>query len=149
MKKLILGLCLMGVVMPSLADDTGSKINTVKQLYTKQGMNNGNAALERLASADLKALLRKDAQASNGEVGCIDYDVVVQGQDFDANEISRSITYTALSNGNVQVRFKNSGETSTLQYKLACTANNCKIDDVLTENGRSSFKRELRQCLSN
>lgn len=149
MKKLILGLCLISAITPSFADDAESKMNVVKQLHTKQGMNNGNAMLERLASADLKALLRKDAQASNGEIGCIDYDVVVQGQDFNANEISRSIKYTALSNGNVQVRFKNFGKTSTLQYKLACTANNCKIDDVLTKNGRSSFKRELHQCLSN
>lgn len=148
MKKLMLAMLLTSAAMPSLADDVAHKVNTVKQLYTKSGLTNGNTSLKRLATPDLKTLFTTaDRATPDGELGCIDYVVSQQGQDYDEREILRTLKINALSNGNVQVRFKNFGENVNLQYKLICSTNGCKIDDVLQNNGRSSFKQQVRQCL--
>ena len=106
---------------------------------------------EDYASAELKALLAKDEQLAGDEIGCIDYDFVIQGQDYDAESIKKTLKIKALDKESVEAKFTNFDPTTVI-YKFACTENQCEITDLLEEDQEThkpkSFKEGLANCLA-
>ena len=113
-------------------------------------MQENTALFEDYASAELKALLAKDEQLAGDEIGCIDYDFVIQGQDYDAESIKKTLKIKALDKESVEAKFTNFDPTTVI-YKFACTENQCEITDLLEEDQEThkpkSFKEGLANCL--
>ena len=101
-----------------------------------QIVQENTAAFEDYASAELKALLAKDEQLAGDEIGCIDYDFVIQGQDYDAESIKKTLKIKALDKESVEAKFTNFDPTTVI-YKFACTENQCEITDLLEEDGNA------------
>ena len=114
-------------------------------------MQENTALFEDYASAELKALLAKDEQLAGDEIGCIDYDFVIQGQDYDAESIKKTLKIKALDKESVEAKFTNFDPTTVI-YKFACTENQCEITDLLEEDQEThkpkSFKEGLANCLA-
>lgn len=121
------------------------KIATVSTLYMQLESDGDDASVYALASPTLKAAFDRDEHMADGEMACLDYDVVVQGQDFDAQEIKRTLKLTLLPSGQVNVRFNNFNQPQSVNYQLLCTDGVCLIDDIIQTDG--SFKTNLNKCL--
>ena len=118
--------------------------------YQQPSVQENTAAFEDYASAELKALLAKDEQLAGDEIGCLDYDLVIQGQDYDAESIKKTLKIKALDKESVEAKFTNFDPTTVI-YKFACTENQCEITDLLEEDQEThkpkSFKEGLANCL--
>ena len=119
--------------------------------YQQPSVQENTALFEDYASTELKALLAKDEQLAGDEIGCLDYDFVIQGQDYDAESIKKTLKIKALDKESVEAKFTNFDPTTVI-YKFACTENQCEITDLLEEDQEThkpkSFKEGLANCLA-
>lgn len=140
----LMSLGLMSVV--TAKPDVVVMVDTIKQLYTEALNEDIPYDLKKYVSPELKALLDKDSEAAEkrGEVGCVDYDVVMQAQDFQADELKKSLSFQALTN-KVLVNFTNFGEEQELIYIMSFDGKRYLVGDIIQTDG-SSFKNTLQQC---
>lgn len=100
---------------------------------------------KNLFTQSFKELLDKDDEMSKNGIACIDYDYIIQGQDYDEKEIAGTIKLDAQRDGRVKVTFTNFESPTTLYYVFSCEKGKCLIDDIIEPTG--SFKKGLNECL--
>lgn len=146
MKKCLIALVSLMACTSALAQDSlqAQKLQVVKQIYAGGG---NHKTLIKNSTRDFKSVFIEDERNTSAEIGCIDYDVITQGQDSNPKEISRSLKTSITANGHVLATFKNFGQSHKLTYVMSCSGNRCLVDDIL-ENGKS-FKRSIRKCIRN
>lgn len=131
-----------------------AKIAVVKALYSFSLENDVSIQQNTLFTADLENVFEEDATCAAKEEGIcvIDYDVFIQGQDYDQNEIKHTLTYQTEPDGKVKVNFINFNTPITLYYVMKCEDNLCLIDDILESDWNNppryiSFKKKVREAL--
>lgn len=149
-KYLLLALALSAGAFAAPKESPAQIVQKLYDAYQQPSVQENTAAFEDYASAELKALLAKDEQLAGDEIGCIDYDFVIQGQDYDAESIKKTLKIKALDKESVEAKFTNF-DPATVIYKFACTENQCEINDLLEEDQEThkpkSFKEGLANCL--
>ena len=149
-KYLLLALALSAGAFAAPKESPEQIVRKLYDAYQQPSVQENTAAFEDYASAELKALLAKDEQLAGDEIGCIDYDFVIQGQDYDAESIKKTLKIKALDKESVEAKFTNFDPTTVI-YKFACTENQCEITDLLEEDQEThkpkSFKEGLANCL--
>ena len=149
MKKTVLFVLAAAVLsIPAYAQadpHQAKKIALIKKVYAAYQTDNLPHIDERWFSRDFNAALAHDAKAARGEIACLDYDYIVQGQDFDGAEINRTLKVTSAKNGSIKATFRNFQSPQTVYYEFVCTDKGCVIDDIIESEG--SFKKNLRSCL--
>ena len=149
-KYLLLALALSAGAFAAPKESPAQIVQKLYDAYQQPSVQENTAAFEDYASAELKALLAKDEQLAGDEIGCIDYDSVIQGQDYDAESIKKTLKIKALDKESVEAKFTNFDPTTVI-YKFACTENQCEITDLLEEDQEThkpkSFKEGLANCL--
>ena len=149
-KYLLLALALSAGAFAAPKESPAQIVQKLYDAYQQPSVQENTALFEDYASAELKALLAKDEQLAGDEIGCIDYDFVIQGQDYDAESIKKTLKIKALDKESVEAKFTNFDPTTVI-YKFACTANQCEITDLLEEDQEThkpkSFKEGLANCL--
>ena len=150
-KYLLLALALSASAFAAPKESPAQIVQKLYDAYQQPSVQENTAAFEDYASAELKALLAKDEQLAGDEIGCIDYDFVIQGQDYDAESIKKTLKIKALDKESVEAKFTNFDPTTVI-YKFACTENQCEITDLLEEEQEThkpkSFKEGLANCLA-
>ena len=150
-KYLLLALALSAGAFAARKESPAQIVQKLYDAYQQPSVQENTAAFEDYASAELKALLAKDEQLAGDEIGCIDYDFVIQGQDYDAESIKKTLKIKALDKESVEAKFTNFDPTTVI-YKFACTENQCEITDLLEEDQEThkpkSFKEGLANCLA-
>ena len=150
-KYLLLALALSAGAFAAPKESPAQIVQKLYDAYQQPSVQENTAAFEDYASAELKALLAKDEQLAGDEIGCIDYDFVIQGQDYDAESIKKTLKIKALDKESVEAKFTNFDSTTVI-YKFACTENQCEITDLLEEDQEThkpkSFKEGLANCLA-
>ena len=149
-KYLLLALALSAGAFAAPKESPAQIVQKLYDAYQQPSVQENTALFEDYASAELKALLAKDEQLAGDEIGCLDYDFVIQGQDYDAESIKKTLKIKALDKESVEAKFTNFDPT-TIIYKFACTENQCEITDLLEEDQEThkpkSFKEGLANCL--
>ena len=149
-KYLLLALALSAGAFAAPKESPAQIVQKLYDAYQQPSVQENTAAFEDYASAELKALLAKDEQLAGDEIGCLDYDFVIQGQDYDAESIKKNLKIKALDKESVEAKFTNFDPTTVI-YKFACTENQCEITDLLEEDQEThkpkSFKEGLANCL--
>ena len=149
-KYLLLALTLSASAFAAPKESPAQIVQKLYDVYQQSSVQENTALFEDYASAELKALLAKDEQLAGDEIGCIDYDFVIQGQDYDAESIKKTLKIKALDKESVEAKFTNFDPTTVI-YKFACTENQCEITDLLEEDQEThkpkSFKEGLANCL--
>lgn len=149
-KYLLLALALSAGAFAAPKESPAQIVQKLYDAYQQPSVQENTAAFEDYASAELKALLAKDEQLAGDEIGCIDYDFVIQGQDYDTESIKKTLKIKALDKESVEAKFTNFDPTTVI-YKFACTENQCEITDLLEEDQEThkpkSFKEGLANCL--
>ena len=150
-KYLLLALALSAGTFAASKESPAQIVQKLYDAYQQPSVQENTAAFEDYASAELKALLAKDEQLAGDEIGCLDYDFVIQGQDYDAESIKKTLKIKALDKESVEAKFTNFDPTTVI-YKFACTENQCEITDLLEEDQEThkpkSFKEGLANCLA-
>ena len=150
-KYLLLALALSAGAFATPKESPAQIVQKLYDAYQQPSVQENTAAFEDYASAELKALLAKDEQLAGDEIGCLDYDFVIQGQDYDAESIKKTLKIKALDKESVEAKFTNFDPTTVI-YKFACTENQCEITDLLEEEQEThkpkSFKEGLANCLA-
>ena len=150
-KYLLLALALSAGAFAAPKESPAQIVQKLYDAYQQPSVQENTALFEDYASAELKAFLAKDEQLAGDEIGCIDYDFVIQGQDYDAESIKKTLKIKALDKESVEAKFTNFDPTTVI-YKFACTENQCEITDLLEEDQEThkpkSFKEGLANCLA-
>jgi Protein of unknown function (DUF3828) len=97
-------------------------------------------------SPALAALLIRDQRgaARRGEVGCVDADPFVAGQDYQLSGLQVRIEQRGAQAAAVRASFRNFGRPTRLRYRLIRAGDGWRIDDI---QGRDSLRARLRACL--
>ena len=150
-KYLLLALALSAGAFAAPKESPVQIVQKLYDAYQQPSVQENTALFEDYASTELKALLAKDEQLAGDEIGCLDYDFVIQGQDYDAESIKKTLKIKALDKESVEAKFTNFDPTTVI-YKFACTENQCEITDLLEEDQEThkpkSFKEGLANCLA-
>lgn len=112
--------------------DPEALITAIYQAYTDiVPGEDGTPEVEGVYSARLQALLDKDAKETpEGEVGRIDWDVFVDGQDWQLTELKIVPVSKEATRAEVRATFKNFGEPRDLLYSLVLEGGHWRIDDI-------------------
>lgn len=85
-KYLLLALALSAGTFAASKESPAQIVQKLYDAYQQPSVQENTALFEDYASAELKALLAKDEQLAGDEIGCIDYDFVIQGQDYEKHQ---------------------------------------------------------------
>ena len=100
---------------------------------------------EQLYSSELKALFEKDRVEANGEIGRIDFDPFINGQDYDMTDLVVSEAEISGARATVPVQFKNFGSEQNVWVTLVQEGPRWMVDDV--ENFDGEYPYRLRAIL--
>jgi hypothetical protein len=112
--------------------DPEALIIAIYQTYTDIAPGeDGTPEVEGVYSKRLQALLDKDTKETpEGEVGRIDWDVFVDGQDWQLTELKIVPVSKEATRAEVRATFKNFDEPRDLLYSLVLEDGHWRIDDI-------------------
>ncbi|MDA3054043.1 MULTISPECIES: hypothetical protein [unclassified Campylobacter] len=149
MRKILILLGICGALNASNFDNL--KIETVKKIY--QNQENFDKICGEICTNSLKIAFLKDEEFANGEIGCLDYDPTISGQDICDNP---EYKFEILKFGDVEVEQICKGwtpESQKIIYKLECGEDDCKISDIYNtanyegKDETFSVKEMIYDCL--
>jgi hypothetical protein len=141
--KLVLGLLTAALLSLSAwaAENYDSPDALLTALYAPYLDDTGRDDATPFFSDRLNALYAADEEATpEGEVGALDFDPVIAGQDFKITDLE--IGTPAIEGGTAQVLvgFDNMGEKVVLDYSLVQESDGWKIDDIERKDGDYPWK---------
>lgn len=127
MRGLLVLSVLLSLATPAAAQPAGDAVTAVKAIYAAS-----DPTKAKVYSKRLQALFDKDAKQARGEVGNLDFDFAVNGQDTQEG-YRKTLRYETTAAGAdkavVKVRFKNF-EPQLLEYALVRENGRWVIDEV-------------------
>ena len=92
-------------------------------------------------SDELEALYAADAEATpEGEIGALDFDPFVDGQDFELTDFEIGAPGIAGDYASADVTFNNMGRPTTLAYEFVKENGSWQIDDVVSTNPENPYR---------
>ena len=88
----------------------------------------------KFRSAPLNALFDKDAKEANGDMGRLDFDPYIDGQDYQISDLKIGDPAIVGDTAKVEVTFKNFDTADDLMFTLVKEADGWKIDDVVSSD---------------
>lgn len=102
--------------------------------------------ISALQSDALNALYAKDAEEAGDEVGRIDFDPLINAQDYDISKLVIGEPRIEGSTATVEVTFENFEDPETIDVVLVRQANGYRIDDVQSRDAEYPYSlKELLQ----
>lgn len=131
MRLILIVLAFCASALPGLAETYASPKALLEALYAGYMPPNDFPASQRDMQSDrLNALFDKDAEEANGDIGRIDFDVYVNGQDYEVTKLVVDEPYFLGGKAAVQVTFENFGVPQNLGFILVNENGGWKIDNV-------------------
>ncbi|MEZ5829064.1 MAG: DUF3828 domain-containing protein [Hyphomicrobiales bacterium] len=96
-----------------------------------QGYEADSPDLDNVYSKRLQALLDKDAaETPEGEVGRIDWDVFIDGQDWRLSDLRITLVSQEADHAQVRATFKNFEHPSNMLFDLVLEDGHWRVDDI-------------------
>lgn len=128
--------------LPASAETYKTPKALLKALYSYDTDNSDAEApspYSAFFSDHLNALLQADLDNTpEGDVGAIDFDPVISGQDGEANDVKVGQPILLDDRAEVEVQFENGGEV-TLFYTLVKEHGGWKVDDIANQKGENPW----------
>ena len=141
-------LLLLSVATPALAYDQPRDV--IMALYTPffdaESWEYTDPA--PLQSTGLNALVEQDRKDANGEIGRLDFDPYVVGQDFLLTDFAVGAIEEMSGTAKVTVNFRNFDTPETNVFTLIRESDGWKIDDVTNIDADGHANYSLRQILT-
>lgn len=135
-----------GMAAVARADGPVDVITKIYDGYQKAESTVGVPAPQRVYSRRLQGLIDKDRQETpQGEVGRLDWDVFVDGNDWKLTDLSISSVEESAERATVRATFKNFGEARDILFTLVKEDGSWLIDEVqsTTVGGRWTMSKIL------
>ena len=134
----IVVLALLAVVLSAASPPAGvdgdpvALLTAIYKTYTDIGPGeDGVPELSGVYSKRLQALIDKDEKETpEGDVGRIDWDLFVDGQDWQLTELKIVPALKEATRAEVRATFKNFGEPRDILYTLVLENGHWRIDDI-------------------
>lgn len=128
------------IASPAFAQDMSDPRAVVEALYSSyQPPHEFPADMRALRSKRLNDLFEADAQEADGEIGRIDFDPFINGQDYDVSKVEVSEPAYAAGKALVRVNVVNFGQPDEFGVLLVKEADGWKIDDVWNDDAEYSY----------
>ncbi len=141
MRPLILAVAaLAATIFPAFAYDTPAAL--LKALYTPYTTANfdwDNWDESKLRSKELNALFAADLKEANGDMGRLDFDPYIDGQDYQITDLKIGDATVTGTTAKAEVTFKNFDSAEDLTFTLVKEAYGWKIDDVNSKGGADPY----------
>ncbi|MNT07744.1 hypothetical protein D3C72_1424590 [compost metagenome] len=111
----------------------------IEALYAPYLGNGDTSGRDAFFSDGLTRLYEADAEKSQGDVGAIGFDPVIDGQDWDIADLHVGKAEIAGQSAVVTVRFENFSAPVTLRYSLINEDGNWQVDDIESIAGDSRW----------
>jgi hypothetical protein len=98
-------------------------------------------------SRGLRGLIERDRREAAGEIGRLDFDPWINGQDWEISDVAVSESPREGARRIVVARFNNSGIATTIRFELVEENGRWLIDDIVRQAGPGEGWR-LREILS-
>lgn len=137
MRRLLLALFAVAVTaFPAFAFDTPAAL--LKALYTPYSKGDdfdwSKWDEAQFRSKQLNELFDKDAKEADGDVGRLDFDPYIDGQDYQISDLKFGDASITGDTAKVEVTFKNFDLAEDLTFTLVKEADGWKVDDVSSAN---------------
>lgn len=135
-------------ILPASAQSFEEPAALIEYAYQQYGPGgSGSFEVREHASADLQALYEADdAQTLDGEVGALDFDPIINGQDYEISDVSMSEIARDDANAIVEVSFRNFEQVQSMRYALVLTEDGWKIDEI--QSVQPGFEWQLTDILA-
>jgi Protein of unknown function (DUF3828) len=137
MRRLLIALALViAGAFPAFAYDTPADL--LKALYTPYSKGDGFDWSKwdeaQFRSKHLNELFAKDLKEADGDVGRLDFDPYIDGQDYVITDLKFGDAQITGDTATVEVTFKNMDSAEDLIFTLVKEADGWKVDDVVSHN---------------
>ena len=133
--RLVAALAILAPVVPAAADPGAEA--AVRAFYAPPFEAEREA--DRFTGAARQTLERHEAEAAGGDMGCLDFSFVIDGQDVVDTEVTETLTLASTPTGDdaveVTARFSNFGQPQAIVWTVADTPDGWKIADVASPAG--------------
>lgn len=129
------------IASPTLAETFKTPKALLQALYTFDAASSDNTPSPYSAffSDHLNELLQTDLDnTEEGEVGAIDFDPVIAGQDGEASDLRIGQPILMDGRAELEVEFRN-GEKVTLYYTLVKEHGGWKVEDIANQQGEQPW----------
>ena len=128
------------IAAPAFAEDYSDPKALVEALYAGyQPPNEFPPDMSVLQSQRLNALYEADSREANGDIGRIDFDPFINGQDYDVAEVKVSEPSYAAGKALVRVNIVNFGKPDEFGVLLVKEGAGWKVDDVWNEDAEYGY----------
>lgn len=136
------------LVVPGLAFDTPQALmQAVYAPYVQADYDWSGYDDSAWRSKELEALFEQDAaETPEDQVGRLDFDPYVDGQDFDLSDLKIGNPAISGDAAQVEVTFKNFDAAEDLVFSLVHESDGWKIDDIVSSN--PDYQWSLKQIMS-
>ncbi|MEO6014937.1 MAG: DUF3828 domain-containing protein [Devosia sp.] len=126
-------------------DTPGTLMEALYAPYLVADFDWGNYDVSLMQSEELRDLFAKDSEEAGGEVGRIDFDPYIDGQDYQITDLQIGDAKLEEATATVEVTFVNFDRPTDLLFTLVEEDDGWKVDDVmpLHEKDRQSLKALL------
>lgn len=129
------------LAVPAFADSYSTPKALLDSIYQSYADNTFPEDSEEIYSARLKALFEADRERTpEGEVGALDFDPFVNGQDYDLSDLVIEEPTVSGEAATTTVRFANFDQKNVLAISMVKEPDGWKVDDVESVEGDVQWK---------
>jgi hypothetical protein len=144
MRLFLLSLAFVGAgLAPSLAATFDTPEALLKQLYVPytsgDNFNWDNWDDAQFRDKHLNDLFAADLKEANGDVGRLDFDPYIDGQDYEIKDLKFGTPQIKGDVATVEVTFTNFGDPDDLTFTLVKEDGGWKIDDVVSKGNEYPY----------
>lgn len=141
-------LALVAAARPAHADEEAKRLlEGIYKTYTGSSADgldyHSEAKARRTFTPDTVPLFARDWREAKGEVGRLDFDPFVNGQDYEVTAYAVSIEETGPDQARATVQMTNLGKPQTVLHDLKRTANGWRIHDIRWPGTKASLRAIL------
>ncbi len=144
MKRLILSAAFALMAAPAFAQDP---TEAVQYFYNDPGSELATENRDRFVGKAKEVLDAADKEADSDNGACIDFMLSVDGQDFDEDELKKSLNLAGAMAGDsasVEATFKQFGEDVKINWTLEKVGDEWKISDIAS--AKNDWKLTTIDC---
>jgi len=128
-------------------DDPKAFVSDVYRRYVAaQARHTDYSAPEDIYTARLAKLIRDDRRKAGGEVGCLDFDFWVNGQDYKITELDVTSADEGQDRKTVIAKFRNLGDAQEIHLEFQRVAGRWLLDEVRSLKGEKWTLSQILKC---
>jgi hypothetical protein len=143
-------LCFAAFLMLSAATRIDEPKNFVTEVYRRLIAAESGARSyfppDDIYTPRLEKLLRDDRRKAKGEVGCLDFEFWVNGQDYKLTNLAITSTVQGPDRNTVIAKFQNLGTPEEIHFDFRRNAGRWRLDDVQSVLGERWILSEILKC---